>query len=73
MPIVSEIPLDQKARADQGYSMSRAEKSLNYWRSELWESQYYCHTRWTAHAKRWFKRCASRARRRVSRLRVAEQ
>lgn len=47
--------------------MNRALKSLNRWRSELWECQYYAGKRGVASDKREFKRNAARARRRLDR------
>lgn len=44
--------------------MNRALKSLNRWRSELWEAGK---TNSGAKEKRYFKRSAARAQRRVSR------
>jgi hypothetical protein len=51
--------------------MNRAAKSLNRWRSEYWECQFYAGN--TKHDRKWFKRSYARARRRLSKAVLLEQ
>lgn len=52
--------------------MNRATKALNRYRSDLWETQYYCADRGRAEERRWHKRGAARAMRRLSLILIRE-